>query len=411
MVRTATLNPVKFIQNGELITKEQIELPDHGLLLSEKFQLFNGVFGASDEVLGSIESGVDFERRIVDIYQTCRTYEAIQASFDTLQAELAAQISENMRNTRQKLLGNFDTEVAEKLNVYKEEIEASLNRYETLLWETTQHILDGQASFDESSLTFRLKHPPKRGITAGLYTLKRRDEFGYHYRLQHPLAQWILKEASSLKIPQTEMVFDYSGSGRTISILKPFIGQSGSLTARRLTVSALEAEDYIITAAITDTGKKLDADQARRLFNLPAHTVSCSYTQDNRLQTAYRRLKNIIVGDISQRNAVFFEEEMDKLNHWAEDKRKSLKTALKEYDDQIAELKKQARIAPNLPEKLEIQKKVRKLDKRRNESWHEYDDAAAEIEKKKDSLIDQVEKQLHQNIEEEHLFTVRWKLI
>ena len=31
---------------------------------SEKFQLFEGVFGASDEVLGAIESGVDFEKRI-----------------------------------------------------------------------------------------------------------------------------------------------------------------------------------------------------------------------------------------------------------------------------------------------------------------------------------------------------------
>jgi len=39
-------------------------------LLDEKFRLFNGVFGASDEVLGAIESGVDFEKRIVAIYQT-----------------------------------------------------------------------------------------------------------------------------------------------------------------------------------------------------------------------------------------------------------------------------------------------------------------------------------------------------
>jgi SNF2 family DNA or RNA helicase len=38
-------------------------------LLSEKFQLFEGIFGASDEVLGAIESGVDFEKRIADIYQ------------------------------------------------------------------------------------------------------------------------------------------------------------------------------------------------------------------------------------------------------------------------------------------------------------------------------------------------------
>ena len=96
---------------------------------------------------------------------------------------------------------------------------------------------------------------------------------------------------------------------------------------------------------------------------------------------------------------------------WVEDKCKSLKTTLKDYDDEIAELKKQARIVPNLPEKLGIQKKIRRLDKKRNDAWHEYDTAAGDIEKKKDSLIDQVEKRLQQNITEESLFTIRWKLI
>src|SRR5205823_11681722 len=51
-------------------------------LLDEKFRLFSGVFGASDQVLGAVESGVDFERRIVTIYQTCRTTEAINAEFE-----------------------------------------------------------------------------------------------------------------------------------------------------------------------------------------------------------------------------------------------------------------------------------------------------------------------------------------
>ena len=37
-------------------------------LLAEKFKLFSGVFGASDEVLGAIESGVEFEKRIIAIY-------------------------------------------------------------------------------------------------------------------------------------------------------------------------------------------------------------------------------------------------------------------------------------------------------------------------------------------------------
>ena len=46
-------------------------------LLAQKFQLFEGVFGASDEVPGTIGSGVDFERRIAGRYQTCRNPEQI----------------------------------------------------------------------------------------------------------------------------------------------------------------------------------------------------------------------------------------------------------------------------------------------------------------------------------------------
>jgi hypothetical protein len=65
-------------------------------LLGEKFSLFSGVFGASDEVLGTIESGVDFEKRILAIYQKCRTSEEIDAAFQTLQAEMDEQIRTRM---------------------------------------------------------------------------------------------------------------------------------------------------------------------------------------------------------------------------------------------------------------------------------------------------------------------------
>jgi len=64
-------------------------------LLDQKFQLFKGVFGASDEVLGSIESGVDFEKRIAAIYQSCRTEDEINTAFDALQAEMDESIQKN----------------------------------------------------------------------------------------------------------------------------------------------------------------------------------------------------------------------------------------------------------------------------------------------------------------------------
>ena len=69
-------------------------------LLGEKFSLFSGVFGASDEVLGTIESGVDFEKRILAIYQECRTPEEIDAAFRKLQEEMDEQIRTRMDDTR-----------------------------------------------------------------------------------------------------------------------------------------------------------------------------------------------------------------------------------------------------------------------------------------------------------------------
>jgi SNF2 family DNA or RNA helicase len=102
-------------------------------LLDEKFKLFDGVFGASDEVLGAIESGVDFEKRIVQIYQTCRTPEQIELNFNSLQNELETQIDEKMQQTRQKLLENFDEEVHEKLRVKDRESNDCLNKIDTWL--------------------------------------------------------------------------------------------------------------------------------------------------------------------------------------------------------------------------------------------------------------------------------------
>ena len=81
-------------------------------LLSEKFQLFEGVFGASDEVLGAIESGVDFEKRIAAIYQRCRKPEEIQTAFDQLQLELSFEINEAMTQTRRSCWKTSTTKCA-----------------------------------------------------------------------------------------------------------------------------------------------------------------------------------------------------------------------------------------------------------------------------------------------------------
>ena len=107
-------------------------------LLDEKFKLFNGIFGASDEVLGAIESGVDFEKRIVGIYQRCRTPQQISFEFDQLQQELETEIDDKRNEAREQLLNNFDQEVVERVRVSSADY---LNRFEEWLWQVTRFFL------------------------------------------------------------------------------------------------------------------------------------------------------------------------------------------------------------------------------------------------------------------------------
>ena len=123
---------------------------------------------------------------------------------------------------------------------------------------------------------------------------------------------------------------------------------------------------------MTADGETLTSDQALRLFNLPGQVVRDTATgsDSNDIEETYSQLRQKIISDIADRNGKFFDEEMDKLDRWASDKRTSQREKLKEYDVQIADMKKESRTARNLQEKIEIRKKVRKLEAKREEAWN-----------------------------------------
>ena len=98
-------------------------------LLERKLHLFDGVFGASDEILGALETGIDFERRVLDIYQSCRSTEEIARAFDALREDLEQRIDARMTQARSLLLERFDGEVRRRLRVAGEEAEAAVSRH------------------------------------------------------------------------------------------------------------------------------------------------------------------------------------------------------------------------------------------------------------------------------------------
>ena len=381
-------------------------------LLDQKFRLFNGVFGASDEVLGAVESGVDFEKRIATIYQKCRTPEQIQFEFDALQRDLETEIAEGQRDARDKLLNNFDQDVVEKVRIQSRDY---LDRFEDRLWRLTRYLLAPYARFEERAYSFTLERNPFPGETIhpGPYRMGKNVEDANTYRVGHPLAQRLLAQAKALTVQFGDVIFRYPESGKNITILEPLKGKSGWLKCVHVTLTALETEDHLILGGVTDSGEVVDSAQCRRLFDLPGEekgTVSLPTGIKATLEDMTARQMREFLDSISAKNGMWFETEMDKLDHWAEDRRTSLKAELDELDETIKETKKAARLAPNLPEKLERQRALRHLETERTDAWKAFDEAAREIDRQKDALLDEISQRLQQKTEQATLFTIRWQL-
>jgi ERCC4-related helicase len=382
-------------------------------LLSEKFRLFDGVFGASDEVLGALESGVDIERRIADVYQTCRTNADIQAAFDALQAELDTKIQARLAATRQALMENFDEDVRSRLKISREKTFECLSQRERWLLDLTRVELDGQAQFDPQMPRFQYNGDTAAGIRQGWYNLdwKAAETADEHfYRPDHPLAQRLIEHAIARRLPVSEITLDYTNHPAKISVIEPLVGQSGWLEVSKLTVEAVDVDEFLVFAARTDHKQILDEEICRKLLSLPA-TFDFEITDLPDLSEQRKAEVSARLGEIDTRNGLFFDEEVFKLDRWSEDLKLSLEHEIKELDKQIRELRRSAALAQSLQDKLTHQKLLRDLERRRNIKRRELFDAQDAIDHQREDLIGKIEKQLKHTNAVNTLFAIRWRMV
>jgi len=385
-------------------------------LLDQKFKLFKGVFGASDEVLGNIESGVDFEKRIAAIYQDCRTTDEINTAFDKLQEEMDVSIKNNLSETRQTLLENFDAEVHEKLKLNLKETTMYLDTYNRWLWDSTRFYLGDNAEFSEHEYSFVLKNNPfpNEEIDSGPYKIGKNIEDAHIYRPGHSLAQRILSDIKSKQSEETEIVFNYSDNQTIISVLQPFTGKSGVLKISNFTVESFEAEDNVILSAITDDGNVVEPEIIKKIFQLSAESTTpyqIPSDKKNKLDELENTYLKTVSTVIAERNGSFFDHEVDKLDNWAEDVKKAIELDLRKFDIDIKTAKTNAKKIINLEEKLKAQREIKDWEKKRNEMRRRLFETQDEVELKKEKLLESIEARLAQHSKLEPLFTIRWKII
>lgn len=387
-------------------------------LLSEKFNLFSGVFGVSDEVLGTIESGVDFERRILDIYQQCRTSEEIEQAFQQLQKELEEKIQSKIEDTRRLLLEHFDEDVHARLKVNLAGTREQLDKIGMMFWTLTRFILRDYAEFNDTALTFKLQSPLSESLRSGTYHMiskKQENVSGeFLYRISHPLGEYVVNNGKVFPAPLAQVTFDISHYPVRISVIDKLKGQSGWLTLRDMVIESFEHEEYLLFSGFNDKGNSLDQESCEKLFNCSASvSVLDNLPSDikERLERESERFRKATISKSLETNNRHFNEGRERLEKWAEDMVLAAEKELKDTKEQIKALTRQARLAQTVDEQHQIQKKITELEKKKRRQRQKIFEIEDEIMEKRDTLIEKLEKRMQQKTSVKDLFTMRWQVV
>lgn len=390
-------------------------------LLTNKFTLFDGVFGASDSVLGSLESGVDFEKRIHQIYQQCRSPEAIDTAFNELQKELEDDINSKMKQTQDALLEHFDEDVHDLLKIKLDQAKNRLDKVGRWFWLLTKFQLSEYASFNEEELTFTLADKPAQQYV-GKYQLIQKgketevaqkiDEHAHTYRITHPLGEYVIDKARQQKTPVSHINFDYENNLTKVSVAEQLKGQSGWISLNLLRIEAFQLEEHIIFTGMTDKGQLIDGEACKKLFNISGeyNNEELSLKVPSELSENQERQLDAKLSEVIDMNNKFFDTEREKLEKWADDKIFSAELALKDTKTKRNALKKDSRLAATMEEQRNIQLELKQLELKQRKQRREIFDLEDEVINKRDELIEKLEEQLKQTTEVQNLFTIRWTI-
>ena len=380
-------------------------------LLGDKFNLFKGVFGASDEVLGVIERGVDIERRILEIVQNGRSETEIDAAFDQLQADLQSQISEQVLDARKRLLENMDEAVVRQLKTRDGEIRQHLSEFDHSLLMIARAELSGIRVHDDDGRRFDYQ-----GMTYTTeWPLADREGWQFFRLSEGNLASKLVDGAKARSFDTTaHLCFDLAAHDGRLADVEPLKGTSGWLrTAKlRITTPAITRE-HLVLSAVGDDGQSIHPETLERLLGVPATQVAASSSgvPEAQLMAIESEQRTNLIAKAEEQNASWLEEENDKLDAYSEDLERAFEAEVKALEAEIKAAKKDLR-GSNLPmaDKLAEKRRISGLEAKRDTMKAEFFNRRAQIRADVEEMLDRIQESLQLTPTLTPLFSIRWEV-
>lgn len=380
-------------------------------LLDLKFNLFKGVFGASDEVLGVIERGVDIERRIFQIVQGARTEAEIDAEFDKLQDELKERIDEQMLDARKRLLETVDERVIDRLKTRKDEIRSQLSDFEKqLIYVARAELSDArfhvgdERRFDYRGETYTTEWP-----------LAQERSWKFFRLMEGTLATDVVSRAKERRFDAASCLrFDLSAyrSGRLTDV-EALRGKAGwARVAKLLIKTPAVTREHLVIAAVADDGDAIHPETFERLFRVPAQNEPpTGEPPESALQGREAGRRKELLDEAEQQNAEWLDVESENLDHYAEDLERAFEAEIKAVEAEIKEANKAMRgAALPMAEKVAEKRRITALGGKRDKLKAEFFDRRAKIRADVETMLDRIQESLKLEPSLTPLFTIRWEV-
>lgn len=403
---------VNFSNKGNVAEQRILEL------LTDKFQLFSSVFGASDEVLGAVEDGLDFEKRISDILTRCKTASEIDTAFKELEDEFAGEISTEMASAKAKVFDHLDPHVQDRLKAYDELSGDVLNKFERLLLAITQHELRDVATFEGDGRSFMLNEAPTMNVPMGRYFFKSKPLPNAHqYRYASPLAQHVADTAKAHPTPQRELTFSIGQSDRASNAVRALQGRSGELTVNLLTFTMKArdetiSESYMLAAGMTDDGQYLDEEYVADILDLACFNVGQQPVgvDVKKFEPQLDARRGELEQEVQGRNSRYYDQQEELLYRNQQDRKAEHEGKIREYRTKEKAARKSAQQADDPMEQLRLKREARKWERRADEADDDFREARKKMQAEIDEKLDMIEQSLQGTQDTEHLFTIRWRI-
>ena len=388
-------------------------------LLSNKFKLFSSVFGASDEVLGAIEDGFDFEKKISEILNSSRTDAEIDSAFQELETLFATDISKEMASAKAKVFDSLDPHVQDRLKAYDSQSGDVLNKFERLLVEVTKHALADVATFEGDGRNFVLNHSPVKDADPGRYFFKSQPlDNAHQYRYSSPLAQHVLDSAIASRTPTAELTFSLSKSNRASTAVKALAGATGTLTVDLVTYSMNArdekiTESYFLAGALTSSGTWLDSEYVSDILELACidqaeldvSLVVGSF--DGHLDNQRQSLER----EVQARNSRYYDQQEELLYRSQQDRKAEHEGRIREFKAKEKEARKAANNSDDPMEQLRLKKDARRWEQKAEDADDEFRSLKKQLRQEADKYLELIEQALKGVQTTEHIFTINWKIV